>query len=410
MYYLFLLPILIPNITSDIGIQISTDIKLNITDIVGAIYLVYILLFKGQRTKVILNSKILRVGLLFFFLMIFSTPLGLLNGATIGSSFRVLRNFFLLLETIIITSYYLRDFSEKQVYKRLLFFSWVLIIAHSINIISLYFENLWFQSFRANANFLVFFILYFSLYKNSTEGILMKIIRILTVCLLLLCSFFSQERMQLVALIIAILFGVLTIQAEKILKRNVNVKISINKFVSLFFLLLVGYVFIINILKIEIVQDYIDYFVKYRIGSILNTDGFKFDESLSIRLSQWNAIILKQTNPIYMIIGSGLNSIYEVSTAITFVVDGMWLWVYKDMGVIGVGILICWFKVIFKEISQIRFNRNAVIFGMLGVVFLTIFIPNVFYNIHDAVGFGFILALIMKIYSNDVEQLRVDKL
>lgn len=390
MIYIVMISVLIGSINTNLGINIGSVIKVNITDILLILWIIYEFILKNRK---LIKFTPIKYILLLLFLLLLSLQWGIINDASIGDSIRILRNFIYVVAMFWLA--YSSYISKKRlnIYRDLLIFSWIAIINCLYNVIIDLIENNWFMYYRENSSFQVFMFIFLLFYK-SEESLKLnkKIFVIITNLLLGICILLSQERLQIVAVTISIVFYIIYQIFTATRKKNILLKISPKKI----FYNIVGVIFIVifiaNILKIEFIQNYIEYFMKYRLGSIITNGSFQSDASLNARELQ--VINILNRNLIYYFVGSGLGSLYLSATGYIHIVDGMWLWIFKDIGMIGISLLMIIYLAIDIELKKVVDNKLALKLSLIGILVLQVFTPNMMLVISDAIFIGYILALI----------------
>lgn len=397
MIYFIIFCVLIGSINTNIGINITSSIKINVTDILFIICFLWSFFIKRYKIRIFRPIKLI---LIMMFVMTVSMFWGIVNGAELGDSIRILRNILYIFFMFYLGYNHYKDKENINVYNDFMIFSWVAIINCFVTVTIKYLENNWFMYYRENPSFQVFMFTFLLFYKpKGKESSMRVIVRNITIILLGLCIFFSQERLQIMAICISILISLMYRLMYMIKNKKLELKVS-NKKLFLFIVVGIAVLLVIrNILNIKFVQDYIEYFIRYRINSVIYNNNFISDASLNARQLQFINILNRDF--IYYLIGSGLGSLYMSATGFIHIVDGVWLWIFKDMGIVGLMLLISIYMSIIIEVKKIKFNRLAIISGLLGILILQIFTPNIMLVISDSVFIGYILSIIcLSKYSN----------
>lgn len=390
MIYIIMMCTLIGSINSELGISIAQGIKLNAIDIIFILFFIYEFIVK--KRKLCLFNPIKWILIMFLFMSI-GVIGGLFNGGQISSIIRILRNIVYILVMFFLTYSIYTDKKSINISKDLIVFSWIAIINCLLNVLMSFKEYNWFIYYRENANFQVFMFVFLLLYKDNNKKYSKKaIFRAITIIFLGICIFLSQERLQILAVVISLVlkfvYNILCILRKKEIKINISAKKIVFKLILLAFIAII----LVSILKIDYVQNYINYFIEYRIGSIFNGGGFNSDASLDGRMLQINNIINRDW--IYYLFGSGTGSVYLSAIGYTHIVDGMWLWIFKDTGIIGILLLFSIYLSIIIEVKKVIYNKSSIAFGLIAILVLQIFTPNIMLGISDSVFIGYILALI----------------
>lgn len=382
---------LIGMINTNFGISIGLGIKINVSDILFMIYFSYQFILKKKN---LIKFEPIKYIFIIVVAMTISIPWGVTNGGEIGLTIRVLRNYIYIIFMFWLTYSNYKSKASINIYKDLILLSWIAIINCLINVTLDYLENSWFMYYRENSSFQVFMFTFLLFYKNNqNEYINRKILRIITVLFLGICIFLSQERLQIIAIITSIfVYGIYRLFILFREQRIKVKKISIKNFFLNFIIMLVFVTIFIKILNMEYIQNYIEYFIEYRIGSVIKNNEFKLDGSLSAR--QLQLINILNRNWIYSIVGSGCGSLYISATGPIHMVDSMWLWIFKDLGIIGIVLLILVYLSIIIEIKKIKNNRLAIQLGLIAVIVLQLFTPNIMLGISDSIFTGYLLSLI----------------
>lgn len=381
---------LIGSINSILGISLGNGIKINATDIVLVVFFIYEFIIKKRKLYIIEPIKLI---ILMILLMSSQMFLGILNGAQIGTMVRVLRNGIYILLMFILTYSHYKNNKIVNIQRDLLIFSWIAIINCFFNILVNYKKYSWFIYYRENSSFQVFMFVFLLLYKNpKKERLSMILVRILTIVCLGLCIFFSQERLQIIAVIVSLSLKIIYSIGDVLTKNEIKINISRKSIPYKLIIIIIVSVLVTNIMKIEYINDYIDYFMKYRLGAIFNGSKFQMDASLDGRAFQLHNILNRHW--IFYLFGSGLSSIYTSAAGPTYIVDSMWLWVFKDLGIVGILLLFTIYLFIYIEISKMDYNKLSVRFGLVAILVLQIFTPNIMLGISDSVFIGYIIAMI----------------
>lgn len=395
MYYLFLISILVYRINITFGIDFGSA-RISISDIMALLCVVLAM----KRTRFPKNkATYCLIGLVA--MLIVWVPLGLLSGGTLVSCFRVIRNWIFALETLYILYDHFLHIDKEKFLREIYIIGGIAVADGLYNVLILYRQNQWFMNYRVNATLfmaLFGFVLFYEDKNNkwhySAKWILATFI--------LLCSALSQERTQLVVefIVLVLCISMLGIRKIKNSRNGFVVKRStINKvgFATVFLLL---FVFVLTIVyrHSELLQNYYDYYVKYRIQLILNQSGqLQMDSSLSTRWIQFlNLTVnkLKSSELLSLLIGSGTCSLYDAGYMYTYVVDGMVLWILKDIGVVGLSLYIFSCIKELKKIKELEKNTMAFFALIFAVILSSLFKPMVMHDIYDAFAFGAIWALI----------------
>lgn len=388
MIYFIMISALIGSINDNIGISILSGIKINVTDILFMIFFFCEFIIKKKKLRKFMPIKYI---LLLIILMSISILWGIFNESEVTAIVRVLRNYMYILLMFWLAYSNYKNKSSNIIYKDLIIMCWIAIINCLIEVTIGFIDTNWFIHYRQNPTFQVFMFLFLILYKvEKNESINNIIIRRITILFLGLCIFFSQERLQIVAIAIGIFLGIIYRIANSLLKKQIKINIYTIKNNLIMGTIIIF--FMILILRIEYVQDYINHFVKYRVNSVLSTNGFEMDGSLSARSIQFINIL--NVDWINWIFGKGLCSLYISATGPIHIVDSLWLWIFKDLGVIGIFILMTIYLSIYVESTKVRKNSKAFKVGLVGIMVLQIFTPNIMLLASDAIFIGYILSMI----------------
>ncbi|MBQ6587375.1 MAG: hypothetical protein IJI01_01700 [Butyrivibrio sp.] len=392
--YLFSILVVLPFFSSEIGISLG-EMKICISDFVifyvTAIYILNVI-SNGYRFNVNTELKWWIVLLLLWIIMI---PFGVLNGGKISECIRLIRVILYIPTTFFLFNKYIK----RYVSELLSVISLIVAANTIINALFLYKQYKWFMFYRANGilTVILFCFKFFEIFSNKKY--VYKYVNGFCCLILLVASFFSQERTQLITIALSCM---LTSIIMIIKNRGVHLKKNrlanrIIVFVAGFAVLLLVYKLVTNV---DIFKKYIDYYVEYRLrdGNIVQLNELHNDGSAKGRLFQFESIISDSMNPVYFIIGRGTCAHYIALQGDTYIVDSAALWVLKDLGIIGLFILIicC--------LQLIHVNKNvtcdySVLSAAISIVMFMFYNPSFIYTISAAFTVGMVLFL--KNYSID---------
>lgn len=380
-----MLSALIGSINTNFGIPLGIGMKINLTDLLIGICLPSIFI-----KKITNKFKPIKSITIFLFFVIMGSTWGLINGSTFSITFRILRNIIYILLMFEITSkYYKKKKKERSLFNDVLIFSWV-AIGNAVFSIALSFKEYhWFKYYRENSSFQVYMFIFLLLTTDKKNSIRKKVFKNITIILLGFCIFLSQERLQIVAVLGSLILYLGNSVINFFLKRY-KFHLSGKKILITFMGLLVFIIILVKILEIEYIKNYIDYFVTYRIKSIVGDAGLVTDASLDGRSLQLRNILNRKL--LFYFGGTGTGSTYLSAGGYTSIVDGMWLWIFKDLGILGLLLLFRVYISIFFEIKKIRGDYTPMLFGMFSILILQIFTPNIMLSISDSIFIGFLLA------------------
>ncbi|MGM8138969.1 hypothetical protein [Enterococcus italicus] len=373
---------IIPFLSTEIGVG-KEGFKIGISDFLIIIYF-FIWLFE-HKGVIKFDSQMPEFRGMFLCLMylIFFIPIGLLNGALIPEVVRLIRN----LMYIFFTYYILRrDFDPKRVNILIMLISIVISINTLINAIILFHQNDWFKFYRANGllTVMLFCYIFFAPIKN-------KVLKIVLLLLLLSASMLSQERTQLLA-------EFLTIIVMSVIKICVPTeRFNINKLVlhtiNFFIILLISYAIVFFVLKIQFFREYLDYFYKYRFssGTLLSNNSLAADGSFKARIFQITTIFNDINNIFYFLFGKGTNAHYMTFTGETYIVDGTYLWVFKDLGVVGFILFLSPIYKGMKTIPKATNNSNAIRAAFISFIIFMISNPTILISASNSFALGLFL-------------------
>lgn len=388
MIYIIILSAIIGNLNNNLGINIFSGIKLNLTDLLLIITFFYLFILKKNKLYVFKPIKLVLILLLIMGIQIF---LGVINGGELADIIRILRNYVYILLMFWITVGHSKN--RKNFYTPLIVLSWVAILNCIITVAIDLNKYNWFKYYRENSSFQVYMFIFLLLYKNENKQTLINnLLQKITMIFLGICIFLSQERLQIVAVVLSIIFYY-TNKIIHILKdKKISYDFSFKRILVVSTTSLCTIVIILLVINNEYIKSYFEYFSEYRMGSILKNGSLVMDSSLEGRLTQLKVIL--NTNFMNFIIGRGLASKYLSAGGYTYIVDGMWLWIFKDLGLIGLLIIFYMYYCINKEIKKIPKNRDAILFGCISIAILQIFTPNIMLGISDSVFIGYIMGQI----------------
>lgn len=397
MIYIYILSMLITDFNSKFGINITSGVKINITDILGGFLLLkYIVIKRYTLKKVYLSSKILRTFIYLVIFMVFMLGPGLLSGAELSNSIRVIRNVLLIISTIIIVKVECRNWSLNKIMK-LIYFCMVVVITNSFYLFFVKnqeYSN--YVTYRTNAYLAIFLFIFILAYNPEIITIRYAIFKIILSIGLIMVAFISQERLQLVGIAVGIIIAIFNWIYSFFLSHKLNGKKMLKNIFMVGFMLALLFVAIPNLLMVPTVSHYLNFYMTNRVSIIYSNSSFMFDSSLSTRAEQVKEII-KNTNLINIWIGNGLCSPYYLDNIKWYVADALFAWFYKDMGVIGIILLVSIIYKSMKSAFQVSISvrlKKSIIASYFGLIFYILCTPNMILSIFDAMSLGLIIAII----------------
>lgn len=374
----FCLLVILPYFSSEFGVSIG-EFKISIADMILFFYLFIFTAKRVNLKKTFVNLPEMEGWMILIVMWILMIPIGLMNGASIGECFRLVRNLLYIPISFLILSRYLKNGIVDRLIE---IFSVIVVINTLINAFSLYRINGWFQFYRANGILTVFLFCYLFYRVKKSVSFMESICKVLCCIGLVLGAFFSQERTQLITMFISCfivwLYNLLFCKTHMINKRNIGKKVLLLFVVCCILIFSIKYV-----LRIEYVQKYISYYLTYRLqgGNIFGQEGLMSDGSYQARILQIYNIVRDNINPLYLFIGRGTCAYYQAAQGLTYIVDSVVLWVFKDLGIVGVSIL---FLIIWK---MLRLGRKidtdyklAIMSSGLSLVFFMFYNPSFIYT------------------------------
>lgn len=310
--------------SSEIGITIG-GIKINLSDMFLVLFCVMYLLKHNGRLQVrYRNASEISKWIILFVAMILQAPLGIFNGSPLGESIRILRNTLYIPVSFVLFN----ELADSEEIDNYVIVMGILTSAEVIiGALYLYRLNDWFVFYRANG---VFSIVLFCYLFNSVGRYYKskKIIGLITIVLLIGAMFLSQERTELIASVGAVAITSVVFWG----KSTLSIKNTTKKIGSIIAVIIVGILTFFLLKEKQVIKDYVDYYFTYRLAS--GNFSLTNDKSYMGRLWQYQKI-LSVSNPLYMIFGRGTGALYEAAQGVTSVVDGMPLWIFKDLGLLG---------------------------------------------------------------------------
>ncbi len=378
--YVFIVLVVLPFFSSNVGINLGT-VKINLSDIIIAIYLIIMLSKRNSFAQFAKHNKELRWWVCFLLLSILMVPIGLLNGAELGEEIRLIRN----LLYIIVTYYFLCKNAKWVSITRMIEIT--AIISSLDCILRTYFlqsTNNWYQFYRANGvlNVFLFTCLVFQITTGTAKQ---SIVRLICCVGLGYSAFLSQERTQILTIGITCFIAVVHMILSK--KHKISSKsIILSIIVLVFAIITIGL-----ILRIEFVKNYVDYYVTYRLsgGKLFHSSGLSNDGSFQARLVQISEVLSNNFNPLYLFIGRGTCAHYIAAQGDTYIVDSTIIWSFKDFGLVGLVLLVKTFKSMLNSLRLSDENtRIAIITGGISLIVFSIYNPSFLYTPSAAFAFG----------------------
>lgn len=383
--YLFVLLVVLPYFSSNVGITFG-GIKVNIADIIIFIYILSNFLRKKNYSKFCeSNSEIVSWKWLLLAFIIF-IPIGILNGAHFEEQVRLIRN---LLYAIV--SFYILVENRENI-NDIFLMEYIAIISSLDCIIQTTFlhnNSNWYQFYRANGilNVFLFCFLIFRIWNMNKKEALVGII----CCIgLIYSSFISQERTQLLTIGIAI---IVSLFYHIYLKLNnlKEIKFNIKHILKIIIIIVICSITIYYVLQIDFVKNYIDYYFTYRLdnGNLFKSDILVNDGSFAGRLHQIKTIFNDDFNILYILCGRGTCAHYMALQGDTYIVDGAVLWTFKDLGIIGILILINIFCNMLKGFKGItKKSKLALYSSSISLIIFSLYNPSFIYTSSAAFTFG----------------------
>lgn len=408
VYYLFLFSTLCYQINISFGIDLG-GMRISISDILAIICFA-----RALKRTALTKSHSIAFILLLITMIILWTPLGIASGGTISQCLRVIRNWlFAFLSMFIIYDHFLR-LDDEHVLKEVCIISGIAVFDGLYNILTLYMDNHWFKNYRVNSCLFMALFVFLLFYKTNRQSLKDNIIKWSMLVLILICSAMSQERTQLVidlfVVVVCLLLNVkkVGIKAGRIINKRTLQKTFGIGIAFLFFVIVVWLVLKNN----ETIQEYIDYYLNYRIAILFDQSGkLQTDSSLNTRLVQVVNIVfnnLKFPEVFSLLVGNGTCSVYNAGYANTFIVDGMCLWIVKDLGLIGLFLFIGSFIKEFQKADMFGQNSISYVAMILSFFVASLVKPAVMYDIYDAFAFGMILGLVEAAYIHQKKEIMME--
>lgn len=383
--------IVIPYFSTNVGISIG-PVKVNISDIILILLLAHRMLNVDRFITIDKNYwQLITPWLVLTIYWMLNIPLGLIHNADISDSIRIIRNVLYIL--MIVLLFERTDSKARSVFYYDLFLTLIGIIS-SIDVIMHAIGSQqstgWYAFYRANGflNIFIFCYLFFGI-KRSKGLFLVAELGALT--LLISASFLSQERTQLMSIGVAMLVGIFA-KAVVTLKRGIKVPTfqSISKFTVTVFCVLI---IILMLSQIPRVQAYLQYFNQYRLvsGNLFSSGGIASDDSYQGRLIQYN-VILDRRNIFSILFGDGTSAKYMAAQGSTSIVDGSFLWVYKDLGLLGLLVYLwAWIGMLIGSLKTIGSYGLSVFTGVVCIFVFSLFNPSFITSIGACLCVSFIL-------------------
>ncbi len=391
LVYLFFFTLVISKISST-GVAFIPGFKLSPGDIILVLSIIYILLYKFNKFKEIVRKKEISIFILFILFAILMIPVGVLNGANITVGIRTIRNLIYIPATTIIVYIYFMSSGKKGILKSIYFISIMVILNAAIGIGASYINSGWYEFFRDNGLLTVYLVVFIFFCINSSKKIVKSLFVLIIWLILLLCSFFSQERTQLIVIGLTLIITLIVIIIKSNFMKKLNlVNVIKGSIVFIIFIILMSF-----IIRIDYISNYIDYYLEYRIGFLYNSTSVLETGSTVGRTAQLKTIVIENTNILNFFVGNGLVSNYKNALFNTYVVDSALLWSYKDLGIFGVVLISLFvFRMLIKSINtRIKSLRYSIFSGTLAIILMSAFVPSFFGNPAASFVFGYALAII----------------
>ena len=350
------------------------------------IYIIGMLLRKNKNFNINENTpEIIKwKWLLVAFLCLI--PLGILNGAHIQEQIRLIRN---LLYIIII--YYIL-IENKENINPIFLIEYISIISIAdciVQTIVLHNNSNWYQFYRANGvlNVFLFCFLIFKIWNMNKKEFILGIF----CCIgLIYSSFLSQERTQLLTIAITMTITFIYQLYYRLFKLK-QLKIKLKTIKKIVAIIILCSIIIYILLQINFVKEYIEYYFKYRLnsGNLFQNDTLQSDGSFEGRTNQIITIWNDNLHPLYMIFGKGTCAHYIAIQGETYIVDGVITWIFKDLGFIGIFLIISIFYYMLKGYKNIeKESKSAIYSSCISLIIFSIFNPSFIYVSSAAFTFG----------------------
>ena len=389
--------------SSNIGILVA-GLKLNLADILlFGFALVNLCKCSGKivltpSLKYLCKPWIVLIGAYIIWI-----PLGMFAGAEIQEDIKLIRNLFYVIAVLFFFQKNAKNIREISIIR---IFSIITSIDTIVDAKNQFYNNEWFMFSRSNSVAHVYLFCYLLWQIGSDEYFSDKVIDFICCVALLVAAFLSQERTQLIAIVLTIgivaIIRLCNIGKEKRLAR----KKVISFFASILVLIILAYMLLNALLRIPFLKNYLDYFYTYRLASgklfsQLLSNGVKNDGSGSARLLQIQNILSDNiANPFSFLFGRGMNAYYFAAQGRTYIVDGTFLWIFKDMGMFGCLIMAQGVKrLIVPKNTGIGKNRWSVIAGGIAISIFMLTNPTFMMSANASVVFGLQLYILCQRYT-----------
>ncbi|MDW8516028.1 hypothetical protein [Priestia flexa] len=370
----------------ELGMNISF-LKVSITDLIMLVFFIGLLI--KSLNKDLLSNKLFYI--LTFLTMLFLLYLAFYPSDNMSIAIKMTRNIFVYIWMgyIIVSSWLSRNIERPE--QLLMPFNLLLLITSVSSIIYyifLYIEKKEFVLYRNAETFMASAFCYLIIYLIVNK-LNKKTLFIMSITLI--CLFFSiliqQERVQIIAIISSI--GI-TLSIALILFFQSKVKIYFSRLI----LFIIGSVSIITsvIMNNEVLKGLFNNYILYRINVMFHGNTLQLDDSLNYRTEEYKTIVEVVSSDIFsLIFGKGLAYIYLDGH---FLVDGFWMWILLNMGLIGVlTFILLYIYIIVVFFKMNKFNFTLPLFAFLiSTTVMTLTIPNFIYRVDEAMSFCLFLS------------------
>ncbi|WP_234123165.1 O-antigen ligase family protein [Clostridium hydrogenum] len=392
LVYIYILSCIIPGV-SDYGISIADGIKMSIVDILALLIIITFLLKKDSIKKIFLSFRhnknsikvlaSIAIYVLFYgYISIFINDI---------SAIRIVRNIFLVLFDYLVLNYMFCNEDENKIVKKLMLLGIVASVANIYQYKKRYDLSQSYDLFRSNETLLVSLFVFFIFYIMTNKFKLSKNIHVSIVTVLILIALITQqERTEIIAF--AVTFILLFLYYIFFYKERLKIAYIIKSIIFIFIVLAI-FVYFYN--NNDFLNGLVNNYIKNRINIIYSNHSFNKDTSLSTRSSEFVIIgDLMSKNILSFFCGRGLLAQYCLNGVNTFTVDSFWLWIFLDMGVIGVLIFSIFFVYIIFNIFKIKSRYKMPVLGFcIATIVMTLFTPNFIWRLDDGLSFAILMAI-----------------
>lgn len=371
-------------------------IQIQSAEITMVIALFLIVLNRNKYNVIIKHKLTVYIFILLFILLTISLYFSVLY-LDIGPAIKIYRNVMY----IVVVFYLMAATFNKRSFLYSLFIttsiisiSTILFFVYKVGI-----DNE-FKLYRNAESFLVlsFSYLFFSfINKEQRFSFRTNIIIVVTLVLNLGAIVVQQNRVQLIAVVVSVVFTLL-VRLFLFKGNDQNVAKSIFKLITIISIITILFRLLLSLDEVFF-NGFLNTYYENRISILFSNSGsFNPDTSLQIRLNQYETILsLVFSDPFSFLFGKGLGAEYWDGV---FIVDSFWFWVILNLGIVGVAIFGALFINLFAIAFKDKQNCTPVIASIVSFMIMSLTTPNLIWRVSDSITMGVLLFVVYTVLNS----------